>query len=189
MTTTNSELINRANEILAGAEERGAAIFSPEDSEIIRRANLTQESRKSSGINPLIEGVLVGIFGQKKIAEQRLEELRQKEIQVEQLLTEKTAAEKNLNRLDSELATLKNQSASYEAAGQPEAIKKLFQNRIWAIGQINFEGHLKQAASEALAAKVIAENFGIFLESKSQEIDSTRARIKSIDGEIKKLTR
>ena len=186
---TNTELIEQAQQIVANAEESGTAILSPEDSDIIRRANMAQESRKSSGINPLIEGVLVGLFGEKRIAEQRLEELRQREIQVEKLVTEKSHAEKNLNRLDSELNTLRNQSANYQAAGQPHAIKKLFQNRIWAIGQLNFDGHLRQAATEALAAKVISENFGIFLESKSQEIDSTRARIKSIDGEIKKLTR
>jgi hypothetical protein len=186
---TNTELIEQAQQIVANAEESGTAILSPEDSEIIRRANMAQESRRSSGINPLIEGVLIGIFGEKKIAEQRLEELRQREIQVEKLLTEKTAAEKHLMELGNDITRLQTQQTNYQKAGTADAVRNLFKSRCWAINQLNFDANLKQVALEAVTAKIISENFFVFVQSKESEVESTRQRLKALDAEIKKLTR
>jgi hypothetical protein len=186
---TNTELIEQAQQIVANAEESGTAIFSPEDSDIIRRANMAQESRSRSGINPLIEGVLVGIFGEKKIAEQRLAELREREIRVEQLLVKKAATEKQLVEFGNDINRLKKQQTNYETAGSADAVRNLFKSRCWTINQLNFDGHLKQAALEALTARIIGENFSVFVQSKESEVESSRQRLKALDAEIKKLTR
>ena len=67
--------------------------------------------------------------------------------------------------------------------------RELFAKRAWAIGQGNFDAHVRQAASEAMTSKLIAEHFEVFLDFQNGEIAKSRERLKEIGAEIKRLTK
>jgi hypothetical protein len=186
---SNSELIERAAQIAADAAADGVSVLGPEASETLRRAAAVQEQRQSSGISRLVDGVLGSILGEKKITEQRLAELRAAEARAEQLLLEQSAVAKTIGRQEQHLSRLKDFGRGYAAAGEPKAIKELFEKRCWAIGQGNFDAHVRQAATEALASKMIAEHFEVFLDFQNGEIAKSRERLKEIGAEIKRLTK
>jgi hypothetical protein len=186
---SNSELIERAAQITADAAADGVAILGPEASETIRRAAAVQEQRQSSGISRLVDGVLGSILGEKRVAEQRLAELRAAEARAEQLLLEQAAVQKTILRQEQHLSRLKDFGRGYQAAGEPKAIKELFEKRSWAIGQGNFDGHVKQAAAEAMTSKLIAENFVVFLDFQAAAIAESKARLTQIAAELKRITK
>ena len=186
---SNSELIERAAQIAADAAADGVSILGPEASETLRRAAAVQEQRQSSGISRLVDGVLGSILGEKRITEARLAELRTAEARAEQLLLEQAAVAKTILRQEQHLSRLKDFGRGYAAAGEPKAIKELFEKRCWAIGQGNFDGHVKQAAAEAIASRTIAENFAVFLDFQAATIAESKARLVQIGTEIKRLTK
>ena len=186
---SNSELIERAAQITTDAAAGGVSVLGPEASETLRRAAAVQEQRQSSGISRLVDGVLSSILGEKRITEQRLAELRAAEARAEQLLLEQSAVAKTILRQEQHLSRLKDFGRGYAAAGEPKAIKELFEKRCWAIGQGNFDGHLKQAASEAITSKMIAENFAVFLDFQAAAIAESRARLVQIGTELKRITK
>ena len=186
---SNSELIEKAAQIAADAAADNVSVLGPEASEVMRRAAAVQEQRQSSGISRLVDGVLSSILGEKKITEQRLAELRAAEARAEQLLLEQAAVAKTIERQEQHLARLKDFGRGYQAAGKPEAIRELFAKRAWAVGQGNFDAHVKQAAAEAMTSKLIAEHFEVFLDFQNGEITKSRERLKEIGAEIKRLTK
>jgi len=186
---SNNELLEKAAQIAADAAADGVAVLGPEASETIRRAAAVQEQRQSSGISRLVDGALSAILGEKRITEQRLAELRAAEARAEQLLLEQSAVQKTILRQEQHLARLKDFGRGYTAAGEPKAIRELFEKRCWAIGQGNFDAHVKQAASEAMTLKLIAEHFEVFLDFQNGEITKCRERLKEIGAEIKRLTK
>lgn len=186
---SNSELIEKAAQISADAAADGVAVLGPEASETIRRAAAVQEQRQSSGISRLVDGVLGSILGEKRITEQRLAELRAAEARAEQLLLEQSAVAKTILQQEQHLSRLKDFGRGYQAAGEPQAIRELFAKRCWAIGQHNFDAHVRQAAAEGTASKMIAENFAVFLDFQAAAIAESKTRIAQIAAEIKRLTR
>lgn len=186
---SNSELIEKAAQIAADAAADNVSVLGPEASEVMRRAAAVQEQRQSSGISRLVDGVLGSILGEKKITEQRLAELRAAEARAEQLLLEQSATQKTIERQEQHLSRLKDFGRGYAAAGEPKAIRELFAKRSWAIGQGNFDAHVKQAATEAMTSKLIAEHFEVFLDFQNGEIAKSRERLKEIGTEIKRLTK
>jgi hypothetical protein len=186
---SNSELIEKAAQIAADAAADNISVLGPEASEVMRRAAAVQEQRQSSGISRLVDGVLGSILGEKKITEQRLAELRAAEARAEQLLLEQAAVAKTIERQEQHLSRLKDFGRGYSAAGEPKAIKELFEKRCWAIGQGNFDAHVKQAASEAMSSKLIAENFAVFLDFQAAAIAESRARLVQIGTELKRITK
>ena len=186
---SNSELLEKAAQIAADAAADNVSVLGPEASEVIRRANAVQEQRQSSGISRLVDGVLGSILGEKRITEQRLAELRAAEARAEQLLLEQAAVAKTIERQEQHLSRLKDFGRGYAAAGEPKAIRELFEKRCWAIGQGNFDAHVRQAATEALASRMIAEHFEVFLDFQNGEIAKSRERLKEIGAEIKRLTK
>jgi len=186
---SNSELIERAAQITADAAAAGVAVLGPEASETIRRATAVQEQRQSSGISRLVDGVLGSILGEKRITEARLAELRAAEARAEQLLLEQSAIQKTIERQEQHLSRLKDFGRAYQSAGEPKAIRELFEKRCWAIGQGNFDAHVKQAAAEALASKMIAENFVVFLDFQAAAIAESKARLTQIAAELKRITK
>ena len=186
---SNSELLEKAAQISADATADNVSVLGPEASETLRRAAAVKEQRQSSGISRLVDGVLGSILGEKRITEQRLAELRAAEARAEQLLLEQSAVAKTILRQEQHLARLKDFGRGYAAAGEPKAIKELFEKRCWAIGQGNFDAHVKQAASEAMSSKLIAEHFEVFLDFQNGEIAKSRERLKEIGAEIKRLTK
>ena len=186
---SNSELLEKAAQISADAAAANVSVLGPEASEVMRRAAAVQEQRQSSGISRLVDGVLGSILGEKRITEQRLAELRAAEARAEQLLLEQAAVAKTILRQEQHLSRLKDFGRGYTAAGEPKAIRELFEKRCWAIGQGNFDGHLKQAASEAMTSRMIAENFAVFLDFQAAAIAESKARLVQIGAEIKRLTK
>jgi len=186
---SNSELIEKAAQIAADAAADNISVLGPEASEVMRRAAAVQEQRQSSGISRLVDGVLGSILGEKKITEQRLAELRAAEARAEQLLLEQSAVQKTILRQEQHLARLKDFGRGYAAAGEAQAIRELFAKRCWAIGQHNFDAHVRQAANDALTSKMIAEQFEVFLDFQNGEITKSRERLKEIGAEIKRLTK
>ena len=186
---SNSELIERAAQIAADAAADGVSVLGPEASETLRRAAAVQEQRQSSGISRLVDGVLSSILGEKRVTEQRLAELRAAEARAEQLLLEQSAVAKTILRQEQHLSRLKDFGRGYAAAGEPKAIKELFEKRCWAIGQGNFDAHVKQAATEAMTSKLIAENFAVFLDFQAAAIAESRARLVQIGTELKRITK
>ena len=186
---SNSELLEKAAQIAADAAADGVAVLGPEASETLRLAAAVQEQRRSSGISRLVDGALSAILGEKRITEARLAELRAAEARAEQLLLEQSAIQKTIERQEQHLARLKDFGRGYQAAGEPKAIKELFVKRCWAIGQGNFDAHVKQAASEAMTSKMIAENFVVFLDFQAAAIAESKARLAQIAAEIKRLTK
>ena len=186
---SNSELIERAAQITTDAAADGVSVLGPEASETLRRAAAVQEQRQSSGISRLVDGVLSSILGEKRVTEQRLAELRAAEARAEQLLLEQSAIQKTIERQEQHLSRLKDFGRGYAAAGEPKAIKELFEKRCWAIGQGNFDAHVKQAATEAMTSKLIAENFAVFLDFQAAAIAESRARLVQIGTELKRITR
>ena len=186
---SNNELLEKAAQITADAAADGVAVLGPEASETIRRAAVVQEQRQSSGISRLVDGVLGSILGEKRITEARLAELRAAEARAEQLLLEQSAVQKTILRQEQHLARLKDFGRGYAAAGEAQAIRELFAKRCWAIGQHNFDAHVRQAANDALTSKMIAEHFEVFLDFQNGEITKSRERLKEIGAEIKRLTK
>ena len=186
---SNTELIEKAAQIAADAAADGVSVLGPEASETLRRAAAVQEQRQSSGISRLVDGVLSSILGEKRVTEQRLAELRAAEARAEQLLLEQSAVAKTILRQEQHLSRLKDFGRGYAAAGEPKAIKELFAKRCWAVGQGNFDAHVRQAATEALASRMIAEHFEVFLDFQNGEIAKSRERLKEIGAEIKRLTK
>jgi len=186
---SNNELLEKAAQITADAAADGVAVLGPEASETIRRAAAVQEQRQSSGISRLVDGALSAILGEKRITEQRLAELRAAEARAEQLLLEQAAVAKTIERQEQHLSRLKDFGRVYQGAGKPEAIRELFAKRAWAVGQGNFDAHVRQAASEAMTSKLIAEHFEVFLDFQNGEIAKSRERLKEIGAEIKRLTK
>jgi hypothetical protein len=186
---SNSELIERAAQIAADAAADGVSVLGPEASETLRRAAAVQEQRQSSGISRLVDGVLGSILGEKRITEQRLAELRAAEARAEQLLLEQAAVAKTIERQEQHLSRLKDFGRGYQAAGSPEAVRELFAKRCWAVGQANFDGHLKQAASEAMTSRLIAENFAVFLDFQAAAIAESKGRLVQIGTELKRITK
>jgi len=186
---SNSELIERAAQITADAAAAGVAVLGPEASETIRRAAAVQEHRQSSGISRLVDGVLGSILGEKRITEARLAELRAAEARAEQLLLEQSAIQKTIERQEQHLSRLKDFGRGYTAAGEPKAIRELFEKRCWAIGQGNFDAHVKQAASEAMTSKLIAENFAVYLDFQAAAIAESKGRLVQIGTELKRITK
>jgi hypothetical protein len=186
---SNNELLEKAAQITADAAAAGVAVLGPEASETIRRATAVQEQRQSSGISRLVDGALSAILGEKRITEQRLAELRAAEARAEQLLLEQAAVAKTILRQEQHLSRLKDFGRGYAAAGEAKAIRELFEKRSWAIGQANFDGHLKQAASEAMTSKLIAENFVVFLDFQAAAIAESKARLTQIAAELKRITK
>ena len=186
---SNSELLEKAAQISADAAADNVSVLGPEASEVMRRAAAVQEQRQSSGISRLVDGVLGSILGEKRITEQRLAELRAAEARAEQLLLEQSAVAKTILRQEQHLARLKDFGRGYAAAGEPKAIKELFEKRCWAIGQGNFDAHVKQAATEAMTSKLIAENFAVFLDFQAAAIAESRARLVQIGTELKRITK
>ena len=186
---SNTELIEKAAQIAADAAADGVSVLGPEASETLRRAAAVQEQRQSSGISRLVDGVLSSILGEKRITEARLAELRAAEARAEQLLLEQSAIQKTIERQEQHLARLKDFGRGYAAAGEPKAIRELFAKRAWAVGQGNFDAHVRQAASEAMSSKLIAEHFEVFLDFQNGEIAKSRERLKEIGAEIKRLTK
>jgi hypothetical protein len=186
---SNSELIERAAQITADAAAAGVAVLGPEASETLRRASAVQEQRQSSGISRLVDGALSAILGEKRITEARLAELRAAEARAEQLLLEQSAVAKTILRQEQHLSRLKDFGRGYQAAGEPKAIRELFEKRCWAIGQGNFDGHVKQAAAEAMASKMIAEHFEVFLDFQAAAIAESKGRLVQIGTELKRITK
>ena len=186
---SNTELIEKAAQIAADAAADGVSVLGPEASETLRRAAAVKEQRQSSGISRLVDGVLSSILGEKRVTEQRLAELRAAEARAEQLLLEQSAIQKTIERQEQHLSRLKDFGRGYAAAGEPKAIKELFEKRCWAIGQGNFDAHVKQAATEAMTSKLIAENFAVFLDFQAAAIAESRARLVQIGTELKRITK
>ena len=186
---SNSELIEKAAQIAADAAADGVSVLGPEASETLRRAAAVKEQRQSSGISRLVDGVLGSILGEKRITEARLAELRAAEARAEQLLLEQAAIQKTIERQEQHLSRLKDFGRGYAAAAEPKAIRELFEKRCWAIGQGNFDAHVKQAATEAMSSKLIAENFAVFLDFQAAAIAESRARLVQIGTELKRITK
>ncbi len=186
---SNNELLEKAAQIAADATTENVSVLGPEASELMRRAAAVQEQRQSSGITRLVDGALSAILGEKRITEARLAELRAAEARAEQLLLEQSAIQKTIERQEQHLSRLKVFGRGYAAAGEPKAIRELFEKRCWAIGQGNFDGHLKQAAAEAMTSKLIAENFAVFLDFQAAAIAESKGRLVQIGTELKRITK
>lgn len=184
---SNAELLDEAARIRR--ESEGRAILDARESEILRLSQAVENDRRATGILGIVEKFTGSILGEKRQAEARLAELRAREARVEQLLAERAGLEVRLTKAKSTFDRTKGLEAGYKAAASPEGIKSIFQKRAWALGELNFSGHLAQAAAEATATKMLGENFGVFVEAAQAEVDSIKGRLAEIERELKSIAK
>ncbi len=184
---SRSEILERAAAIRAGAPVADAPyVLTPEESEILRQADLISNERRSTGIGGVIESALAAIRGERASAEAALAKARAREAEVESLIHQKAGLDK---ALDSERAALKRIEqliTEYGKRTTPKAERDTMRSRFGARHDARFAEHLPHAIAGILEARLIAEMLPDYAEMSREEIGKLEAEIADIDRKISK---
>lgn len=181
---SNSEILAMAQEIRA---REGTMVLTPEESQIVFRADAIVNARRGSGIAGLVEGALSKIVGQRRSAEAALEKARQDEARIENLLAEKAGLEKNLTRHREVLARLREMTAAAVAAATPESEGRHFLTRFAHSDHYSLPEHLKMVALEIAQRRIVAEYLPLYVERQEQVVSESETRVKEIAKAVSKL--
>lgn len=181
-----AELLEEAARIRAEADRDGRAIFDAREGEILRLAAAVEESRRRSGIGKIVDDFLGGILGEKRQAEARLASIREREARIEQLLRDREGTKAALEKAEANLERVQALGDQFRKAASPAGIRAIFQIKAWAISEVNFAAHAIEAAKEVAAAKMLGENFAVFVDAATEQAASLRKQLAAIETELSK---
>lgn len=182
-----SEILERATHIRREASAEGRVVFTSDESEVLRNADLITDHRRKMGTRGILDSILDPILGEKRLAEQRLAELRATETKVELLATEIASAKKALEGQEATAKRVREVGQGYISAATPAGIRAIFEKKVWAMNEFNFNAHILQASNEAAAAKLAGENFEVFTKAADGAVAQTKARIADLERQLEKL--
>jgi hypothetical protein len=189
-TTDNmsrSEILERAAAIRASAPvEEAPHILTPEESEILRQADLITNERRSSGITGIVETALTAIRGERASAELALQKARQREAEIESLIHQKAGLGKALDREREALQRIEAALVDYRKRTTPKAERDTMRSRFHARHEARFQEHLPHAVQGILEARMIAEMLPDYAALTRAEIGKLEADIADIDRKISK---
>jgi hypothetical protein len=183
---SSAELLEEAARIRAEADRDGRAMFDAHEGEILRLAAAVEESRRRTGIGKVVDDFLGGIIGEKRLAEKRLGELREREARIEQLLRDREGTKGALEKAEANLERVQALGDQFRKAASPAGIRAIFQKKAWAISEVNFAAHAIEASKEAAAAKILGENFAVFVDAATGQAANLRQQLAGIETELRK---
>jgi hypothetical protein len=187
---SRSEILERAAAIRAGAPVEDAPhILTPEESEILRQADLITNERRSTGISGIVESALAAIRGERASAEIALQKARQREAEVESLIHQKAGLDKALENERTALKRIEQLITEYGKRTTPKAERDTMRSRFGARHDARFQEHLPHAIAGILEARLIAEMLPDYAEMSRQEIAKMESEIADIDRKISKAKR
>jgi hypothetical protein len=181
-----SELLEEAARIRAEADRDGRAMFDAHEGEILRLAAAIEENRRRTGIAGVVDDFLGSILGEKRLAEKRLAELRAKEARIEQLLRDREGTKGALEKAEQTLERVQALGDQFRKAASPAGIRTIFEKKAWAIGEVNFAAHAIEASKQAAAAKILGENFAVFVDAATGQAANLRQQLAGIETELRK---
>jgi hypothetical protein len=187
---SRTEILERASAIRANAPVEDAPhILSPEESEILRQADLITNERRSTGIGGVIESALAAIRGERASAEAALAKARAREAEVEALIHQKAGMEKAIANERAALQKIDEMIVEYRKRTTPKAERDKMRGRFHARHEARFPEHLPHAVQGILEARLIAEMLPDYREMSLAEIAKMESEIADIDRKISKAKR
>ena len=187
---SRSEILERAAAIRTSAPVMEAPhILTPEESEILRQADLITSERRSSGITGIVETALATIRGERACAEIALQKARQREAEVESLIHQKAGLGKALDREREALQRIEAALVDYLKRATPKAERDTMRSRFHARHEARFQEHLPHAVQGILEARMIAEMLPDYAALCREEIAKLEADISDIERKITKAKR
>jgi hypothetical protein len=184
---SRSEILERAAAIRASAPvEEAPHILTPEESEILRQADMITNERRSSGISAIVESALTAIRGERASAEAALQRAREREAEIESLIHQKVGLGKALDREREALQRIEAALADYRKRTTPKAERDAMRSRFHARHEARFQEHLPHAVQGILEARLIVEMLPDYAALCREEIAKLEADIADIDRKISK---
>jgi len=185
---SRTEILERASAIRANAPVEDAPhILSPEESEILRQADMITNERRSSGITGLIESAVAAVRGERVAAEMALQRAREREAKIETLLHQKSGIEGALQKERQALETIKKLIADYERRTSPEAEGEAMTGRWHFRHDPRFGEHLVHAVAHIQNNRLIAQALPLYLAKTKAEIERLEVEAKALTKQIDKL--
>ena len=186
-TMSRSEIMERAAAIRASAPvEEAPHILTPEESEILRQADMITNERRSTGITGVIESALAAIRGERASAELALQKARQREAELETLIQQKAGVLKAIERERDALAGIEALVIDYRKRTSPKTERDQMRSRFHARHEARFQEHLPHAVAGILEARLILEMLPDYAEMSRAEILKMEADLGEIDRKISK---
>ena len=186
-TMSRSEILERAAAIHTSAPvEEAPHILTPEESEILRQADMITNERRSTGVIGVIESALAAIRGERASAELALQKARQREAELETLIQQKAGVLKAIERERDALAGIEALIIDYRKRTTPKAERDTMRSRFHARHEARFQEHLPHAVAGILEARMIAELLPDYAELCRAELGKLEADISDIDKQISK---
>jgi hypothetical protein len=186
-TISRSEILERATAIHTSAPvEEAPHILTPEESEILRQADLITNERRSTGITGVIESALAAIRGERASAELALQKARQREAELETLIQQKAGVLKAIERERDALAGIEALIIDYRKRTSPKAERDQMRSRFHARMDARFQEHLPHAVQGILEARLILEMLPDYAQMSRAEILKMEADLGEIDRKISK---
>lgn len=187
MTMTNSEILDRAEQIRSAAVPDAPQVISAEDSNILHKADMITNERRAGGISGLIETAIAAVRGERVAAERALQRAKDREAEIEVLLQKQATIERAVQAERNAVKTIGNLIAEYDQRTSPRAEAEAMASRWNFRHEPRFAEHLQHAVANIGSHRLIKDALPLYLAKSNGELDRLEAEAKAIRRQIEKL--